>query len=652
MKITKTFWSILVLGGITTSIFAQDHWIQKNDFPGQGRFGASAFSVDGKGYIGLGSNEQGYLADLWEYDPARDTWSQKADFEGHARNSAAGFSLGNKGYFTSGSYTPGDYNWEWYNDLWEYDPSANDWTQKASYDALGRYLPVAFTIGNRAYVGTGTYRLDRDHNAIYLNDFWEYDPATDSWQQKANVPEKGRTGATGISIGNKAYVGLGYYYYDTRLKDWWEYDPADDEWTRKGNFPGTARGQALAYTLGDKGYVGGGAYYSPLKDFWEYNHVTDSWSRKADIPVGFSNRPATFSIGAKAYIATGVNDADQYTKSVFEYSLLLPGVQNFSLVDVRTEEKLMDFDNTIALDVGHPDFRYWTIRANTLPEQVGSVLFTLDDDKKNIENKYPYLLPGYRLRSLTAGEHVLVAEAYSQRLAKGLKQQSRIVVISLVNHTAVEGFEVVDAAGQTIQELRDGDVLNVQDPRFRNFNIGALLTRANRGSVLFYLNGERYRTENLPPYIMVSGSRKWWGGPGLYTVSAIPYSRKNGKGVPGTPGSVSFMISDSGEEETTTIASRQADESGGDAESKTVPVHVYPVPAKERLGIAMQTEGGDRHAQIIIRDMQGQVRFDGLITITAEPYTLDLEQMGLRKGIYYIQIRTSGFSESLKFTKE
>ncbi len=124
MKIRKTFWSILVLGGISTSIFAQDQWIQKNDFPGPGRFGAAAFSVGGKGYIGTGSNEQGYLADFWEYDPASDTWSQKADFEGHARNSAAGFSLDNKGYFTSGSYTPGDFNWEWYNDLWEYDPSA------------------------------------------------------------------------------------------------------------------------------------------------------------------------------------------------------------------------------------------------------------------------------------------------------------------------------------------------------------------------------------------------------------------------------------------------------------------------------------------------------------------------------------------------
>ncbi|MGC1244041.1 MAG: kelch repeat-containing protein, partial [Chryseosolibacter sp.] len=605
MKISKTIWSILVFGGITTSMFAQDQWIQKKDFPGPGRFGAAAFTVGGKGYIGTGSNEQGYLADLWEYDPARDTWSQKADFEGHARNSAAGFSLGNKGYFTSGSYTPGDFNWEWYNDLWEYDPSANDWTQKASYDALGRHLPVALTIRNRAYVGTGTYRLDRAHNAIYLADFWEYDPATDSWQQKANVPVKGRTSATGISIGNKAYVGLGYYYYDTRLKDWWEYDPAEDAWTRKGDFPGTQRAQALAYTLGDRGYVGGGGYYSPLKDFWEYDPVTDSWSRKADMLLGFVNPPATFSIGAKAYIATGNDENEQYTKRVFAYSLSLPGVQNFSVVDTRTGVKVVDFEESVALDVGDPDFRFWTIRANTNPERVGSVLFRIDDVSMNTENKTPYLLAGYRLRALVSGEHVLEAEAYTQRLGRGEELQSKMAVLDFVNKTEVNRFVVLDASGQEVQELRNGDVLNVHDPRLTGFNIGAGLTQSSyRGSVLFYLNGERYRNENQPPYLMVSGNRKWWGDAGMYTVSALPYSKKNSKGVPGVPRTVSFVIEDDEDEETMIAAARENDKIQDDDDAGLHAI-IYPVPAKDVLYILVQNANGDSQAQVIIRDMQG-----------------------------------------------
>lgn len=545
MKISKAVWSILVLGGITTSLFAQDFWTRKADFPGPGRYGAAAFSIGDKGYIGLGSVEGGYLSDFWEYDPATDTWSQKADFEGHARNSAAGFSLGDKGYFTSGSYTPGDYDWEWYNDLWEYDPSANDWTQQASYDALGRGLPVAFTIGDKAYVGTGTYRLDRAHDAIYLDDFWEYDPATDSWQQKANVPQEGRTSATGLSIGNKGYVGLGYYYYDTVLKDWWEYDPAEDVWTRKGDFPGTKRVQAFAYTIGERGYVGGGGYYSPLKDFWEYNPLTDSWSRKADLLLGFGNAPATFSIGARAFIATGWNEAEQFTHGVFEYRLSLPGVTNFSLVDIRTEKKIIDFDDTVALDVGHPDFRYWTIRANTYPERVGSVLFRIDDVRMNIENKPPYLLAGYRLRAVASGEHVLEAEAFTQRLGRGDELQSRMAVLHFVNKTAVNRFVVLDASGQEVQELRDGDVLNAHDPRLMHFNIGAELTQsAYRGSVRFSVNGEPYRNENQSPYLMVSGNRKWWSAPGSYTVSALPYSKKNSNGVPGVALTVNFVITD------------------------------------------------------------------------------------------------------------
>ena len=652
MKIRKTYWSILVMAGITTSLFAQDFWTQKADFPGPGRYGAAAFSIGDKGYMGLGSIAGGYLSDLWEYDPATDTWSQKADFEGHARNSAAGFSLDNKGYFTSGSYTPGDFNWEWYNDLWEYDPSLNDWTQKASYDALGRGLPVAFTIGNKAYVGTGTYRLDRAHNAIYLDDFWEYDPATDSWQQKANVPQKGRTSATGLSLGNKGYVGLGVYYYDTRLKDWWEYDPVADTWTRKKDFAGSPRYFALSFTLGGRGYIGTGGSWTALKDFWEYNPATDNWIRKADFPIRPENAPVAFTVGSRAYVATGVV-GDTFLKSVYEYNPgLLNGVQSFSVIDIRTGEKIMDFDNMIALDVGHPDFRYWTIRANTYPERVGSVLFRIDDARMNTENKPPYLLAGYRLRALASGEHVLEAEAFTQRLGKGEEMQSRMAVLHFVNKTAVNRFVVLDASGQEVQELRDGDVLNAHDPRLTGFNIGAELTQsAYRGSVLFYLNGERYRNENQPPYLMVSGTRKWWDDPGLYTVSALPYSKKNSKGVPGVPLTVSFVIEGHGDGGAMIAAGRESDKPQSDDDAGLYAI-IYPVPAKDVLDILVQNANGYSQTQVIIRDMQGHVRYNGYLSLSADPVTFDLRPLGLTKGIYYLQLQTSALRKSIRFIKE
>ena len=57
---------------------------------------------------------------------------------------------------------------------------------------------VGFSIGNKGYVGTGY-----DNNINYHNDFWEYDPATDTWTQKANFGGGARYGAVGFSIGTR-----------------------------------------------------------------------------------------------------------------------------------------------------------------------------------------------------------------------------------------------------------------------------------------------------------------------------------------------------------------------------------------------------------------------------------------------------------------
>lgn len=318
--------AILFAGNVS----AQGYWTPKASFEGGGRYGATGLSIGSKGYIGLGVDASGYHTDFWEYDTAANAWSQKADFEGGVRMSATGFSIGTKGYVGTGSYTPGDVNWVWYNDLWEYDPATNDWTQKASFNALGRNGAVSFVIGGKAYLGTGQYRQDRYHSSIYLADFWEYDPVANTWVQKANVPERGRFAASGIAIGDKGYVGLGVYYYDTRLKDWWQFDPVANTWTRKTDFSGLPRYQASAFAIGDRGYVGLGGYYSILKDFWEYNSVTDSWCRKADYPEN-AYAAVAFAIGSKGYIGTGSTSSGDYSAAFNEYTpntldVLIPSV--------------------------------------------------------------------------------------------------------------------------------------------------------------------------------------------------------------------------------------------------------------------------------------------------------------------------------------
>ncbi|MGC1244040.1 MAG: kelch repeat-containing protein [Chryseosolibacter sp.] len=319
MKIITVLMLMTLAVTFAGTVGAQDSWTPKASFEGGGRFGATGIGIGDKGYIGLGVDLSGYLTDFWEYDPVTNAWSQKADFEGTARMGATGFTIGGKGYIGTGSNTPGDINWQWFNDLWEYDPATNDWTQKASFNALGRGTAVGFSIGGKGYIGTGQYRQDRFHNAIYLSDFWEYDPVADSWLQRANVPEQGRHAASGFAIGDKGYVGMGVYYYDTRKKDWWQYDPVANTWTRKNDFPGLPRYHASSLTIGDRGYVGMGGYYSLLKDFWEYNPATDSWCRKADYPEN-AYALAAFAVGSKGYIGTGSTSSADYSAAFNEYT--------------------------------------------------------------------------------------------------------------------------------------------------------------------------------------------------------------------------------------------------------------------------------------------------------------------------------------------
>ena len=74
-----------------------------------------ALVINGKSYIIGGEGR----SDVWEYDPGANSWTEKASF-GSARGFAAGFVVGNTGYFGTGSGTGSGGT----DDFWGFDPSA------------------------------------------------------------------------------------------------------------------------------------------------------------------------------------------------------------------------------------------------------------------------------------------------------------------------------------------------------------------------------------------------------------------------------------------------------------------------------------------------------------------------------------------------
>jgi N-acetylneuraminic acid mutarotase len=253
---------------------------------------------------------------------APNTWNQKANFGGTARYYAVGFSIGLKGYIGTGNDSTSALDLK--KDFWEYDPATNTWTQKADFGGVARWYAVGFSIGSKGYIGTG-----QNMNFNYLNDFWEYDPSANTWTQKANFGGAPITAAVGFNIGSKGYIGTGFNSSWNSTKDFWEYDPSNNTWTQKANFGGAARHSAVGFSIGNKGYIGTGIVNTPIyfNDLWEYDPFTDTWTQKANYSGGPRYQAVGFGIGNKGYIGTGEDDISTGHNDFWEYN---PAVNNWT----------------------------------------------------------------------------------------------------------------------------------------------------------------------------------------------------------------------------------------------------------------------------------------------------------------------------------
>lgn len=205
-------------------------------------------------------------------------WEQRSDFDGVARNDAASFMIDGDGYVCCGY--DGD---ERLNDLWRYNVSSNSWTQRASLpESAARNAAVGFSVNGKGYVTTGY------NGNTYLKDTWEYDPTSNKWTQKADFAGSGRYYALSFSIGNYGYVGTGYD--KNYLKDFYRYDPVNDKWeimdgtNGMNSFSGQKRRGGSAFVINNIAYVvGGQSNGSYCDDFWKFDPSKGTWTALRDI---------------------------------------------------------------------------------------------------------------------------------------------------------------------------------------------------------------------------------------------------------------------------------------------------------------------------------------------------------------------------------
>lgn len=235
------------------------------------------------------------------------------------------------------------------NDLWEYSPSSREWTwvsgcnttscdQSGKYGTQGIASSINFPGGRGVSVSWvdsggnfwlfGGQGYDSKGQGYYLNDLWEYAPATRQWTWvsgsnlilgQANYGSLGVTASTNVpgarsnAVSWKDSSGNFWLFGGQGLdangnmgsfNDLWEFSPSSKEWTwvsggsaingkgvygalgaaASGNVPG-ARVDAVSWAdRSDNLWLFGGLGYDStgmeidLNDLWEFNPATKQWT--------------------------------------------------------------------------------------------------------------------------------------------------------------------------------------------------------------------------------------------------------------------------------------------------------------------------------------------------------------------------------------
>lgn len=301
-----------------------NHWVQKANYPGAAVADAIAFSINDKIYVGMGHNATGGKNDLWEYDPSTNKWTEKQDLPViNESDLIEYFIANNKAYVLVGNKT------------WEYNPANDNWTQKADYPSMifPSSFTYAFSTENKGYVGG-------------VDGLFEYNPDTDTWKKCADFTGLNRRGITAVSNGQNGYIiggnGIGYPSFESELcsDNFWTYSPGNDKWSQKADYPsGTGLVYGISFSKENSIYAGLGIgswqtsgsasssdTYNYIGTIYKYDADNNSWVQAIIPPVSKRCQAIGVICNGKLYIGLGAYlyphpfSSTEYFLDFWEYS--------------------------------------------------------------------------------------------------------------------------------------------------------------------------------------------------------------------------------------------------------------------------------------------------------------------------------------------
>ena len=323
-------WVFILLFVIVSNSFAGG-WEQVTELP-TWRIGPAATAVKGKIYLiggfdhhkNLGGRAPA-LSRVDVYDTQTNTWHTVAKMPTpRVAPQAAAFS--NKIYVFGGYDRKGPGGTSRYKKTVEmYDPQTDTWVKKRDMPTLRHAFMSAVVDGKIYLIGGSVHdkKLDRDV-AIGLVEI--YDPLTNRWEKGADMPtERGATDA--VVVDGKIYVIGGYNWRWGPLVDKFvtsieEYNPKTDQWHELRDMPmlkfwfASVAIDNEIYTIGGA-YTPGGNKIARISDVDVYNPTTNKWREVQALTILKSTRAVV--VKGTIYALGGQVDRGQFSPIVEAY---------------------------------------------------------------------------------------------------------------------------------------------------------------------------------------------------------------------------------------------------------------------------------------------------------------------------------------------
>lgn len=292
------------------------------------RRGAFAFEINGLGYIGSGSTENGLCpsnvcgqrSDFYQYNPTTNIWTAKASVPTGFQY-GVGISNNGKGYAGLGlnfpTFPASPYNSGWY----EYDPLNNSWISKQNFmNASGLSFGGGMFKSSISKIGNDLFFFGGQRGNAYLDEVYKYNTTANTWNVVTNDLGQNREQAMGFYSNGKIYIGGGID--NEALNDFWEYNTATDNWTQKANFP-TVFYEGAFTEINGKGYFVGGrnSYGSSLTNqLLEYDPSTNVFNSKALYPNGNTTGMTALAYNGELYAGLGLRESGTLSSNFYKYN--------------------------------------------------------------------------------------------------------------------------------------------------------------------------------------------------------------------------------------------------------------------------------------------------------------------------------------------